>query len=42
MGVSEAKLESVLKTLHDSGFSDSAVIGTVVESQDQKNVLAVE
>ena len=42
MGVSEAKLESVLKTLHDSGFTDSAVIGTVVESQDQKNVLAVE
>lgn len=42
MGVSDANLKSVLKVLRESGFADAAVIGTVSESRDQVNVMAVE
>lgn len=42
MGVSDARIESVLSTLRSSGFDQATVIGTVTESHDPKNVLAVE
>ena len=42
MGVSDSKLESVLKTLRDSGFGAAAVIGTVTDSLDEKNVMTIE
>jgi selenide,water dikinase len=41
MGVSDSKLESVMRTLGESGFEQATVIGSVTESCDG-NALTVE
>ena len=42
MGVGDSNLESVLKFLRESGFVDATVIGSVNESRDGKNMLAIK